>query len=102
MLKAREEAIIQERIDLRRKQWVSEKITEEFPHVRIPIEKVKVMKVFDIVSIRENLRWTKIQHMAAAKIQRKYRRYVESKDFGPNMQLSLYEIKKMLDKVRVI
>ena len=54
------------------------------------------------MSIRENLRWTKIQHMAATKIQRKYRRYVERKDFGPNMQLSLYEIKKMLDKVRVI
>jgi hypothetical protein len=60
MLKAREEALILDRIELRRKQWVCEKIAEEFPEVRISIEKQKLMRLFEIVSIRENLRWTKI------------------------------------------
>jgi|TARA_B110000285_G_scaffold82027_1_gene94492 hypothetical protein len=60
MLKAREEALIIDRIELRRKQWVSERIREEFPHIRIPVEKLKIMRLFELVSIRENLRWSKI------------------------------------------
>ena len=70
MLKAREEGLIIERIELRRKQWVAEKIAEEFPHIRIPIEKVKVMTLFEILRIRERLMWSKIQYEAAARLQR--------------------------------
>ena len=75
MLKAREEALIMDRIELRRKQWVSERIMEEFPHIRFTLEKIKVMSLFEIVSIRERLRWTKIQNMAATRLQRYWLRY---------------------------
>jgi hypothetical protein len=59
------------------------------------------MSIFELVRLLEKLRFVKLQNDSAWRIQKCWLKYLEGKQYGHSF-LSIFEIKKMIDKVTFI